>query len=285
MTEFIWMGSGSPRFAELQQLRLAVFHTEFGLPVSFGTADDNTCLHLLVLQDGQPAACARLARGMDTTFLVTTAAVAAPFRGQGIGTAMVGELAEKCRRLGCENLRLTAELGTTAFFKKQGMLPTGIECDVADYTVEIMVAFLDDNPYEVSWIAPGGNIDEALELRRRIFGKEFGYTNDPDELDPLAHTMLIRQEGRVMACGRVALLPDGRCKLGKIAVSPELRGGGMGRKLMENLEFKAKELGFEKVFLSAREPALPFYLHLNYIPFGEPFMVEPEMHQDVEKVL
>lgn len=285
MTEFIWMGSGNPLYEELQQLRLSVFHTEFGLPVSFGSTDDRTCLHLLVRQDGQPAACARLARGMGSTFLVTTAAVAKPFRGQGIGKAMVRELVEKSRRLGCEQLRLTAELDTTAFFKKQGMLPTGIECDVADYTVEIMMSYLDDNPYQISWTAPGGDISEALELRRRVFGKEFGYTNDPDELDPLAHVMVIRQEGSTVACGRVAPLPDGRCKFGKIAVSPDLRGGGIGRIILENLECKAVELGFEKVFLSAREPALPFYLHLNYIPFGEPFMVEPEMHQDVEKVL
>ena len=38
------------------------------------------------------------------------------------------------------------------------------------------------------------------------------------------------------------------------------------RIILENLECKARELGFEKVFLSAREPALPFYLHLGFVP-------------------
>ncbi len=285
MTEFIWMGSGSPLFAELQQLRHAIFTTEFGLPKSFGSSDDRTCLHLLVKKDGQPAACARLARGMGSTFMATTVAVAQPFRGQGIGTQMVREIAEKCRRLGCENLRLTAELDTTAFFKKQGLLPTGIECDVADYTVEIMVAYLDDNPYQVSWLLPGEDISSALELRREVFGKEFGYTNDPDELDPIAYTMLMHQDGAVVACGRVAPLPDGRYKLGKIALSSKLRGGGMGRKLVENLEFKALELGAQEVFLSARHPAMDFYKHIGYIPYGEPFMSGPEPHTDVKKTL
>ena len=82
MTEFFWLGSGSPLFEELTQLRHAIFTTEFGLPKSFGSSDDRTCLHLLVKQDGQPAACARLASGMDSVFMATTVAVAAPFRGK-----------------------------------------------------------------------------------------------------------------------------------------------------------------------------------------------------------
>ncbi|MBP0962790.1 MAG: GNAT family N-acetyltransferase [Oscillospiraceae bacterium] len=243
MTEYIWMGSGNPLFEELQQLRQTIFHTEFGLPQNFGSADDRTCLHLLLKQDGQPAACARLARGMDTVFIATTVAVAKPFRGQGIGSAMLQELAQKSRQLGCECLRLTAELDTVSFFKKRGMIATGMECDIADYTVEIMVAYLDDNPYQISWLRPGQDISDALAVRRQVFGKELGYTNDPDDLDPIAHTMLIHQDGKVVACGRVAPLPDGRYKLGKIALSGELRGGGMGRKLVEALEFKALELG------------------------------------------
>jgi len=285
MTEFIWMGSGNAMYEELQQLRHTIFHLEFGLPQNFGSADDRTCLHLLVKQDGQPAACARLARGMGTVFTATTVAVAKPFRGQGIGTAMLQELAKKSSQLGCESLRLTAELDTVGFFKRRGMIATGIECDIADYTVEIMVAYLDDNPYQISWLLPGQDISEALAVRRQVFGREFGYTNDPDDLDPIAHTMLIHQDGRVVACGRVAPLPDGRYKLGKIALLGELRGGGMGRKLVEALEFKALELGAQEVFLSARHPAMAFYKHIGYTPYGEPFMSGPEPHTDVKKVL
>ena len=266
MTEFIWMGSGHPLFEELQQLRHSIFTMEFGLPRNLGGADDRTCLHLLARRDGKPVGCARLARGMNTTFMVTTFAVEKECRNQGIGSEMLQEIAEKCRRLGCEALRLTAELDTTAFFKRRGMISTGIECDVADYTVEIMVAYLDDNPYQVNWLRPGQDISPALELRRNVFGKEFGYTNDPDELDPIAHTMLMTQDGKVVACGRVASLPDGRYKLGKIALSSDLRGGGMGRKLVENLEFKAIELGAQEVFLSSRNPALDFYTHIGYTP-------------------
>ena len=285
MTEFIWMGSGNPLFGELQQLRHTIFNTEFGLPKNFGSADDRTCLHLLVKQDSQPAACARLARGIDTVFIATTVAVAKPFRGQGIGSAMLLELAKKSSQLGCECLRLTAELDTVAFFKRRGMISTGMECDVADYTVEILVAYLDDNPYQISWLLPGQDISDALAVRRQVFGKELGYTNDPDELDPIAHTMLIHQDGKVVACGRVAPLPDGRFKLGKIALSGELRGGGMGRKLVEALEFKALELGAQEVFLSARHPAMDFYLHIGYTPCGEPFMEGPEPHTNVTKTL
>jgi predicted GNAT family N-acyltransferase len=207
------------------------------------------------------------------------------FRGQGIGSAMLQELAKKSSQLGCECLRLTAELDTVGFFKRRGMISTGMECDVADYTVEILVAYLDDNLYQISWLLPGQDISDALAVRRQVFGKELGYTNDPDELDPIAHTMLIHQDGKVVACGRVAPLPDGRFKLGKIALSGELRGGGMGRKLVEALEFKALELGAQEVFLSARHPAMDFYLHIGYTPCGEPFMEGPEPHTNVTKTL
>lgn len=285
MTEFFWMGSGNPLFEELQQLRHSIFNTEFGLPKSFGSADDQTCLHLLVRQDGKPAACARLERGMGSVFSATTVAVAKEFRGMGIGSALLNQLVEKSRNLGCENLRLTAEQDTVPFFRRLGMQSTGIECDVSDYTVEILVAYLDDNPYQVSWLQPGQDIAPAVELRDRVFGQELGFPTGTDELDPLAHTLLIQQEGRVVACGRVAPLEDGRFKLGKIALDGQLRGSGMGRKLMENLEFKALELGAQEVFVAARNPALDFYTHLGYIPYGEAYQCGPEPHTDAKKVL
>lgn len=285
MTEFIWMGSGHPLFEELQQLRQAIFHIEFGMPKSFGSADDRTCLHLLAREDGHPVGCARLERGVGNIFSATTVAVAKEFRGRGIGTALVRQLVEKCRALGCESLRLTAEKDTVPFFRRTGLLSTGMECDVADYTVEILNAWLDDNPYQVRWLQPGQDIAPALALRQEVFGKELGFTNDPDELDPLAHTLLLEQEGRVVACGRVAPLADGRFKLGKIALSADLRGGGMGRKLVENLEFKALELGAQEVFIAARNGALGFYTHLGYTPYGEPYQNGPELHTDVKKVL
>lgn len=140
-------------------------------------------------------------------------------------------------------------------------------------------------PISSHWILPGGDIAPALALRTEVFGREFGYVNELDDLDPGAHTLLLMQDGQPVACGRVATLPDGRTKFGKIVVRKTLRGQQIGRLVMEHLEAKAVELGRREVFLSAQLVALNFYLHLGYLPQGEEFLVQGKPHQDVGKKL
>jgi len=279
------MGTENPAFEELLALRSRVFLDEMELPREFCEVGDRQSLHLLMRRDGKAAGCLRLARISDATFLASLPAVDQTLRGQGLGRALMEEAARKCIALGGEFLQLLTTHDAMDFFSKLGYFPTGAESDIDDLYIYMMERTLDEGDCVVEWILPGGDISDALEVRSQVFGRELGYTNDPDELDPRAHTLVLRREGQAVACGRVVALEDGRCKLGKVAVLPALRGTGVGRAVLENLEFRAAELGAPEVFLSSRKPMVEFYRHLGYQAGSKETMEGPEPHIDVTKTL
>jgi putative acetyltransferase len=71
---------------------------------------------------------------------------------------------------------------------------------------------------------------------------------------------ILRKGGRIFmvyadgnAVGCVALIPmgDGVYELSKMAVSPQMRGQGIGRKLLEHAIAQARELGAKSLFLGS----------------------------------
>ncbi len=91
--------------------------------------------------------------------------------------------------------------------------------------------------------------------------------------DPVA--AIIDRGGEVLiaeldrrAVGCVAIVPDGSgaYQLSKMAVEPELRGGGVGRKLLSAVIDRARELGASSLFLGSSTKLAPA-VHL-YETFG-----------------
>jgi N-acetylglutamate synthase-like GNAT family acetyltransferase len=81
---------------------------------------------------------------------------------------------------------------------------------------------------------------------------------------------ILRKEGRIFiayvgnnAVGCVALIPmgDGVYELSKMAVSPQLRGLGIGRQLLSHAIAQAKALGAKSLFLGS-STKLPSAVHL-----------------------
>ena len=71
--------------------------------------------------------------------------------------------------------------------------------------------------------------------------------------------------------GTVCLVPQDEktALLCQFAVSTKLQGKGIGRKLLDYTHEAAKELGFTRIVLDARQHAVGFYAKAGYLPTGE----------------
>ncbi len=75
-------------------------------------------------------------------------------------------------------------------------------------------------------------------------------TADPHEVaPPRGQFLLVRCAGRPRGCGAVKVLDDGVGEIKRMWLHPELRGRGVGRRLLEALEDSARELGVSRVRL------------------------------------
>ena len=68
----------------------------------------------------------------------------------------------------------------------------------------------------------------------------------PRELSPPHGAFVVGfEDGVPVCCGGLKRLPDGACEIKKMYVVPEARGRGTARALLEELERRARELGYE----------------------------------------
>lgn len=111
-------------------------------------------------------------------------------------------------------------------------------------------------------------LEECLDLRIQVFVVEQGVPME-EELDewdtPTAcRHLLIREEGRVAATGRLRSYDEATAKLQRIAVRQDLRGKGYGKLVIEQLEAIARQDGFARAMLDAQCQAEEFYAKLGY---------------------
>ncbi|HTN25187.1 MAG TPA: GNAT family N-acetyltransferase [Solirubrobacteraceae bacterium] len=67
----------------------------------------------------------------------------------------------------------------------------------------------------------------------------------PGELGPPGGTFVVGFEDEVpVCCGGLKRLPDGACEIKKMFVAPAARGRGVARALLEELERRARDLGY-----------------------------------------
>ena len=129
---------------------------------------------------------------------------------------------------------------------------------------------------------PGEDISEIMQLRLQIFCDEQGYPREleSDEYDSLATHLAIFEGEELVACGRVAILKNGHCKLGRIAVKRSLRGQGIGRLMVNELINEAKSMGYCEIHISAQTHAVPFYERFGFVAYGTEFQDEniPHVH-------
>lgn len=110
-------------------------------------------------------------------------------------------------------------------------------------------------------------IEAIIDLRDKILRKPWDQPRETatDALEEQSINAFIEDEnGNVVACGR---LQENENKIGQIrfmAVDDSQQGKGLGKKIVEFLELKGKELGLKTIELQARENAVEFYKSNGY---------------------
>ncbi len=126
----------------------------------------------------------------------------------------------------------------------------------------------------------------ARAIRKLVFEQEQGFHDEFDEIDDIAFHLVVETGGKPVACGRIFPAGEpGTYKLGRLAVLKEYRGGGIGALAVASLERKAKELGAERIALSAQCRVRGFYEKLGYVAEGDVYYEEYCPHIKMTKTL
>ncbi len=192
------------------------------------------------------------------------------------------EVAMKCSRIGSSSMTFTG-----AIFRGDEHLISGeiiyVFADPATQTSKPVPQALRDIllGYEAgeamvtvrvgAWSELG---TDARRLRTEVFVDE---QRIPKELEQDAedatavHAVAINRLGRAVATGRFIPAAPGVAQVGRLAVNRVLRGGQIGRQVLQALTAAARARGDREVLLHAQRSAEGFYERLGYQRRGEPF--------------
>jgi predicted GNAT family N-acyltransferase len=136
--------------------------------------------------------------------------------------------------------------------------------------------------FAVSIIDSEEQMAAALDIRRRVFIEEQGVPEDieidehdlPNAWGKSALHALLASDDVPIATGRLLLEagPPHNAHVGRVAVLAEHRGSGAGKALMEALQDRARELGYQGITLAAQLHAVGFYEKLGYVARDDVFL-------------
>ncbi|MFE7270850.1 GNAT family N-acetyltransferase [Streptomyces sp. NPDC057623] len=137
----------------------------------------------------------------------------------------------------------------------------------------------------------------CFAVRKEVFVGEQGVPEDLeyDAYDTVAvHVLAVREDGVPLGTGRLlygeaaAAKVDGDLSvgsLGRLAVTREARGLGVGVALVRAIEEAARARGLAAVDLHAQTHALGFYERLGYVAYGPEFPDAGIPHRAMRRAL
>ena len=136
-------------------------------------------------------------------------------------------------------------------------------------------------------IAVTEDLGTCQALRRTVFIEEQNVpeADEVDGRDAGAVHLLATVDGRAVGTARLLVSGDSG-KIGRVCVLAEMRGKGIGARLIEAAvrEFAANP-AIGKVKLSAQISALPFYERLGFTAEGEDYLDAGIVHRDMFRML
>jgi len=113
----------------------------------------------------------------------------------------------------------------------------------------------------------------TIDLRRRILRIPLGLDFDPDELEKEVRDLHVAafSLAQLVACLVLTPIDADQIKMRQVAVEEGRQGKGIGTELVLFSERLARDRGYSRMILSARDTAIPFYERLKYNVEGEPF--------------
>ncbi|WP_369388672.1 GNAT family N-acetyltransferase [Streptomyces sp. CG1] len=152
-------------------------------------------------------------------------------------------------------------------------------------------------PYSVRIAEDSADREACFAVRKEVFVQEQGVAEDLeyDAYDAVAvHVLAVREDGVPLGTGRLLHGELAAAKtgadpsvgsLGRLAVSREARGLGVGVALVRAIEDAACARGLTAVDLHAQTHALGFYERLGYAPYGPEFPDAGIPHRAMRRAL
>lgn len=151
--------------------------------------------------------------------------------------------------------------------------------------------------YTVRVAEDSADREACFAVRKEVFVVEQGVAEDIeyDAYDAVAvHVLAVRADGVPLGTGRLLHGEAAAAKtggdasvgsLGRLAVSREARGLGVGAALVRAIEEAARARGLTAVFLHAQTQALGFYERLGYEAYGPRFPDAGIPHRAMRRAL
>ena len=238
----------------------------------------------------------------EYTFL-NRLAVHPDHRGRSYASQLIDAAERQAERRGSRSLRLDVrplEKRVVAMYRDRGYLPVGSvsyrditppftvlerlipPCQFLFTSPEGVEANLFSSPLEAETrLSRHEIIQQALNIRKIVFiqGQQVPEGIERDGREEEAYHLLALRGPRPAGALRMRMItsdtdhPDGSyLKLERIAVLPEDRGRGYGKRLVREAVRTAQRLGQHTVRMHAQYYLLSFYQNLGFSPEGEMFL-------------
>lgn len=130
--------------------------------------------------------------------------------------------------------------------------------------------------------------DEYYDLRFRVLreplGKERG--SERNEGDETGIHFALFDNNRILGIARLDKVDQKTSQVRFVAVETTIQGSGLGKKLIIKVETEARNIGYSKMILHARDYALPFYEKLEYQLIGPSYkLFDVLQHYEMHKNL
>jgi len=131
------------------------------------------------------------------------------------------------------------------------------------------------------------SLESALTVRRAVFVEEQGVPEDRerDGCDDEAVHFLATEAGDPVGTARLRRVDDATGKVERVAVLPDHRGEGWGRRLMAAVEDEARRRGLDRLVLHSQTDVEGFYRALDYGTTSDVFEEAGIPHVEMEKEL
>jgi len=140
-------------------------------------------------------------------------------------------------------------------------------------------------PVEVKVVETEAEMEAALAVRMRVFVAEQSVPAEEelDDEDATATHVIARHNELVIGTGRLLILEEGTCQIGRMAVDQPWRRRGVGGQLLLYLEQEACSQGMSQAMLHAQEYVKGFYAAHGYLERGDVFLEAGIPHIEMRK--
>lgn len=128
---------------------------------------------------------------------------------------------------------------------------------------------------------------QMVKLRDEILRKPLGLSFTHEQLEAEKEDMLIGafDDNKILGCCILTQVDNQTVKLRQMAVANKQQHKGIGYSIMQFAENLARDKGYRKMTMHARDTAIGFYEKLGYKAVGDEFIEVTVPHRAMEKCL